>query len=39
MIPQHEQTGLQQILGLGGGAQQACSFQTLLLVQPTSDET
>ncbi|KAH5617621.1 hypothetical protein HBI23_252310 [Parastagonospora nodorum] len=33
----HEQTGLQQIAMLGPGARQACSFQTLLVVQPISD--
>lgn len=36
MIP-HEQTGLQRIAKLGPGAKHACSFQTLLVVQPGND--
>ncbi|KAH7086119.1 nonribosomal peptide synthetase 3 [Paraphoma chrysanthemicola] len=36
MIP-FEQTGLQRIAKLGPDAQHACSFQTLLIVQPADD--
>ncbi|KAF2471468.1 uncharacterized protein BDR25DRAFT_368329 [Lindgomyces ingoldianus] len=36
MIP-YEQTGLQRIAKMSAGAQHACRFQTLLVVQPTSD--
>jgi non-ribosomal peptide synthetase component F len=37
MIP-HEQTGLQRIAKMGEGAQPACGFQTLVVVQPADDE-
>jgi len=30
----HKQTGLQRIAKMGSGARHACSFQTLLVVQP-----
>jgi amino acid adenylation domain-containing protein len=33
----YEQTGLQHISKMGAGAQHACSFQTLLVVQPADD--
>ncbi|CAA9959472.1 Nonribosomal peptide synthetase 3 [Pyrenophora teres f. maculata] len=33
----HEQTGLQRIMKMGPGARHACSFQTLLVVQPVDD--
>ena len=33
----YEQTGLQRICKIGPGAQNACSFQTLLVVQPAGD--
>ncbi|KAE8868654.1 hypothetical protein PTNB29_02565 [Pyrenophora teres f. teres] len=33
----HEQTGLQRIAKMGQGPQHACSFQTLLVVQPADD--
>ncbi|CAA9959381.1 Nonribosomal peptide synthetase 3 [Pyrenophora teres f. maculata] len=33
----HEQTGLQRIAKMGSGAQHACGFQTLLVVQPAGD--
>ncbi|KAE8823734.1 hypothetical protein PTNB85_09859 [Pyrenophora teres f. teres] len=33
----HEQTGLQRIIKMGSGPQHACSFQTLLVVQPADD--
>ncbi|KAK1912702.1 hypothetical protein P3342_004638 [Pyrenophora teres f. teres] len=33
----HEQTGLQRIAKMGQGPQHACSFQTLLVVQPVDD--
>ncbi|KAF2463679.1 acetyl-CoA synthetase-like protein [Lindgomyces ingoldianus] len=36
MIP-YEQTGLQRIAKISAGARLACGFQTLLVVQPTSD--
>ncbi|OSS43873.1 hypothetical protein B5807_11703 [Epicoccum nigrum] len=36
MIP-YEQTGLQRIAGMGAGAQHACGFQTLLVVQPANN--
>ncbi|KAI0568578.1 EntF Non-ribosomal peptide synthetase module protein, partial [Pyrenophora tritici-repentis] len=36
MIP-YEQTGLQRIAKMGVDAQRACSFQTLLVVQPAED--
>ncbi|KAK3216152.1 hypothetical protein GRF29_8g2302175 [Pseudopithomyces chartarum] len=34
----HEQTGLQRIAKMGAGARHACSFQTLLVVQPAGDD-
>lgn len=34
----HEQAGLQRIRRLNDGAEQCCRFQTLLIVQPGSDE-
>ncbi|KAK4182094.1 hypothetical protein QBC35DRAFT_550140, partial [Podospora australis] len=37
MIP-YEQTGLQRISKVTAGARHACSFQTLLVVQPASEE-
>ncbi|KAE8868631.1 hypothetical protein PTNB29_02542 [Pyrenophora teres f. teres] len=33
----HEQSGLQRIAKMGQGPQHACSFQTLLVVQPVDD--
>ncbi|KAE8823751.1 hypothetical protein PTNB85_09876 [Pyrenophora teres f. teres] len=33
----HEQTGLQRIAKMGQGPQHACSFQTLLVIQPADD--
>ncbi|KAE8855468.1 hypothetical protein PTNB73_10125 [Pyrenophora teres f. teres] len=33
----HEQTGLQRIIKMGPGPQHACSFQTLLVVQPADN--